>query len=836
MAEEFAHDAMVDRLTGSSSIAAFITRHGKGYWTEQFSAQQKFVSALLPLGGSDKDRTKNGYQEKPRPVLEAFVWQESLLINGDALAQSAQKLLEDCRVAGETLSLGDILARARSGVPVGRRIDHLNALLLAHELDPDWQFLDAILSAVDVWSPSPAVSSWCDQKLPRLISENLPDFARSLPWQDRTLAAALAKANLSDEQIQAILLRGIESNTDHLSAAITFALAGEIGTKLTPKAAADLCAWYLERLAKRIPPDERENMPPDTLASSMSEALARLFYAYLGDVDVRVRWRTAHALRRLARLGQTDILMAVASQYDRMTDGSFRNPKAPYYWIASRMWLVIALDRIAHETPSAIASLAPVLLKVALDHEFPHLLIRAYAADACRKLVSAGLVELTPDQQSELAKVNVSTLPAGNREREYGGGFDRFDRRDEPTRRFHFDGLDTLRYWYAPWLRAFDDLTPDALLEVAESWIVDKWGVQDEKPYGSKEPRARRFSERAWALSSTSHGSLPTLERYKSHLEWHAMWCAAGQLLDTHRVKPPDYDDASDNELQYQISQEKLTQPPIWLADLVGPRPLEEQRWRAPDPSDPDCFNSVADDVFLAELFPADRPGYVVVDAHTELRHGKFRESTRVQSGVVSPETAHSLVRALQTVEDASDFYICPEDHELEIDDTEFKLLGWLRSPDGDSGLDKQDVFRNGVSRMQAMPGRLATERLRLTLAYSQPVCWLRPGDTEPAFIYEAWGEREREDDRGYYDERIVSSGYRLLVRKTDLAELLASEGFDLITEVGVKRREQGGGRYAYDAQDAQEAEFDRILLLLRQAGEIAAAERSLGAWRPIGS
>ncbi len=44
-----------------------------------------------------------------------------------------------------------------------------------------------------------------------------------------------------------------------------------------------------------------------------------------------------------------------------------RDPDIPFYWLAARLWFVIALERIASEMPSAISKHGLWLLDVAAD-------------------------------------------------------------------------------------------------------------------------------------------------------------------------------------------------------------------------------------------------------------------------------------------------------------------------------------------------------------------------------------------------------------------------------------------------------------------------------------
>ena len=49
------------------------------------------------------------------------------------------------------------------------------------------------------------------------------------------------------------------------------------------------------------------------------------------------------------------------------------------------------------------------------------------------------------------------------------------------------------------------------------------------------------------------------------------------------------------------------------------------------------------------------------MSADIEVTSENRKETVDITTGLVSPETAHALVRALQTAENNMAFYICPE-------------------------------------------------------------------------------------------------------------------------------------------------------------------------------
>lgn len=631
-----------------------------------------------------------------------------------------------------------------------------------------------------------------------------------------------AGAGLAD-----VLLKGIELNFDRFRASGLFAVSGIITAELPSAKVSKLCGWYIQRLAGRIIKQDREGIVVSTVPAQVAEALGRFFYAMLGDVDVRVRWRCAHALRRLARMGEHAILDAVIAQYGRTGEPAFRAPGAPFYWVAARLWLVIALDRIALESPAAVANHSVWLQEVALDEQFPHVLVRSFARDACKKLIESGHLVVDSEVAEALAQVNRSSLPRSRKKRDYSDSFDSFHRHDEDLR-FHFNGLDTLRYWYDPLLRAFPDVTPREFLVIAEHWIVDEWGAQSGDAKRLHDPRKSRYRERNWHLYSTSHGANPTLEDYQTYLEWNAMWCAAGQLLRSRPLAARSY---GLDELEERIGYNTLTLPPLWLADLAGPVPLQQSRWQTPSDM-AGWIRNVSDDELLAELLASDVADFVVAHAYIDDRSSEHHQTVRVSTGLVSPDTAHALVRALQTTADSSAFYICPEGHDLEIDEPGYQLSGWLVCPQGDTLLDEKDVFRNGASRIDYSPGKSVAKLLGLTRRIESEICWYRPGEQAPSFVYQSWGYQESETDQERrFGPQTESSGYRLLVCKRALAEFLGKKRRDLIAEVEITRRAPRRSGYSDHEEAPKEVEFERILLL-RRDGSIQAAERDLGTWR----
>ena len=830
LAEEVARDVMQDRIVETACVCKFVRDRGNGYWTTKFNELIEFKTNVVEADQEDSKTGKALVQQLPA-TLEVYKWEREVLCDGVLLKARADTVLKDCREKNEKLSTLSILEAARRKVTFRDQISHLNALLAILEIVQDDSIVRAVISAVTAWKEQPAVKRWCKQKIPRLIAKHLDLFSSDLHWDDEFLMESLKLSQASPSDVQKLLLEGIQENSERLSANVTFSLAGIIASNLDPSSAANLFKWYIGRLSNNISENSPTQYPPMDNPSTVDESIARIVFASLGDVDLRIRWRTAHAIRRLARLGEGRIIERIWQEYNRTSEPIFRDPSAPFYWLAARLWLVISLDRVSSESPSEIRSIGRDIYEIAISDEFPHVLLKSYASDAAFKLHTSGVLPLEEKELSNLKNVNKSLLPHTEETQSLDPGMESFVRSEKEKRRFRFDGLDTLRYWYAPWLRTFSGLSEDEFLRTAESWIVDKWGFKDDRSNSLLKSRSKRFRQKNWEQSSHSHGSLPTLEPYRTHLEWHAMWCTVGNTISSHPLtKHRNVVDDSD-ELTNRVSYFKLTHPPIWLSDIVGQRPLQVKHWRQTNPMPAGRYSNIEDADFLSELLPTDRPDYVVARAELETCVRGHQETVKVFSALVSPQTGHALVNALQTVETEFNYLLGAEDRNWEISEDGIELKGWLRCPNEFGGFDEKDPFCNGIRLINSLPGKTVTTSHGLSFNDTPYPSWFKNGNAYPSVLYEAWGKEENAEPNRDDRDRVVSSGFRLLVRKEYLAEILAKEEFDLITEIGVKRNELGNRRSVYGTEEEHAVTFDRILLL-RGDDKIEGAERNFGSWR----
>lgn len=815
-----------------------LIHHGRGNHDPLLQAIEKYrgkvpaVDALIrQCGFLATAQTKNTVEpentEKPSHlpnIPNNYQWDRDTLVDAEKLISVINALRETTDSGHGWLDVQTLLRSVRNAVALRDRIAHLDAIAQLDKLHYPGGAAQGMIDTIEAWSANPAVKQWCQTKWPEVIVSRMPEFYCYFRYGPDELTPAIALTEQSANEVQHLILRGIEQHVDHFTAEHLFTLVRLIGKKLPANDCAELVDWYAARLASRVTDesdsDVRSNL---SIPEKTDEAIARFIFALMGDFDVRIRWRAAHAARRLARTGEHATLHALMGQYARQEETAFRDFALPFYWNAARLWLMIAWDRIAGERPEIAATVADKLLQIALDDAYPHVLVRAFAHDACQKLLTKGHFALDSVQIDALRQVNVSRLPRQPTSGQpgYGLGVD-------VRSRFQFDAMDTLRYWYEPWLGLFANISCEKFLQAVEHWILDTWGHRGDVVFSDK-GRRNDLTEREWQLSRNGHGSKPTLERLQNHLEWHGMWCALGELLKTEPLAASDrqYDWGS---FAARVRDEQLAQGLAWAADLPTPLPLIPKNWLADSRPVANWIGEVDETDYRDEICNHDQPSHLVVNAHVERRNADRRETIRVCSALVESATGLSLLRALQTMNDSWDYKLPDDgegDHELRKEP--YRLLGWLRSSTWDTGIDGQDPMRGYAVAVKTAPGQRVTKACRLVRDTSGSAQWTAKGQQEPMFMFETW--QNGSDDEARHLSHQETTGYRLLANKAQLQAFLIAQKMDLIIEVEITRRGQKNRTWSNDQDEAQEDRKFTRLYLIRSNGKLEVTTGNLGAW-----
>ncbi|MFN0071315.1 MAG: hypothetical protein ACKVVP_07470, partial [Chloroflexota bacterium] len=709
------------------------------------------------------------------------------------------------------------------------RVAHLKSLCSAEHWSI-WEGvrIDAIVDALTAWQGQAAVDVWSQTGIPALIVQRFGDFMRWAEIHGDWVPRLMDAARLSPAVRLQVLFDSLETSGLVLGARAVFAVAEMFAASMAASDVADVLQWYLDRLGTRVPAETKYPIDIDQLPESIEGVIGRFLFALMSDIDVRERWRAAHSLRRLARLGMIEIIESTVVNWERESERVFRDPESPFYSLAARLWLAMSLSRISVEVPMAVAPHADLLARVALDTRLPHVAIREHAKRTLLSLVKNGNLSAQTLDITAINSINTSKLDRVQLDRI---GDRSFRGTSTSDRAFQFDVMDTLPYWYSSILRMFPDVTEEEVLSIAERWIVTTWGAQKDANHWATEPRKGRYDERRYSAWMHRQGSLPIIERYGTYLEWHAMLCTVGEFLETHGLSGRE---ESYDRFQSWLARLMPTIDDCWISDLRCPLPLERRFWSANHLSDEDWHGDAPNQDYLEELGIAAgiRPGWIVVAASHRSHFDSRGSSVHVDTALVTPDTAPALTRALQSARDPHDFRIPPDGDHLQIDAPPYRLIGWLEDRYSDSGFDEDDPIRFQARVPGSTPGAAVTAFLALSKLRGALPVWEATADNSSNIEAEIWSDPfEMGTDR--VERPRWSDGWRLWMRADKLKAFLESQGMDLVSSVQITRttRDETARRYAADTKSVTL----NLVVVLRRDGELHGATGCIGTWPTTG-
>ena len=416
----------------NEKLSSLPANSAPGFWLDRLLQAAAFHQKERP--GQASRRAEEEYQRSPEEAVEgqpdpldSLDWAARRFVSVEEIDDAIVRALAAARAPKTFVAVSTILDRIGSVVKVADRVSHLEALSQAksYRIDDYW-LAQALARRIEEWHEAPSISHWCRERLMPVVIDRLPGLSRWLVHGESPLPALLEASGMPGSRIVAALIEGMERHVDVLDAPTVYALVGLIGRHCGPIDGAQVMARYGDQLVQRIPAYERDNWELSDIPTETVGGLARFLYALMGDVDVRIRWRATHAARRLARLGDPGVIHKIVELYGRTSEPSFRKPDAPFYWLAARLWLMMALDRIAAETPSAVGRHGQWLLEIASDNEVPHLLVRSFAKSAVCRLVESRVLVPDTTQRDALQRANTSRVRRKKSRKPSRRGFDRY--------------------------------------------------------------------------------------------------------------------------------------------------------------------------------------------------------------------------------------------------------------------------------------------------------------------------------------------------------------------------------------------------------------------------
>ena len=724
-------------------------------------------------------------------------------------------------------------------VNFGDRTKHLDALVeLANSEALYHDYLKALQQRLIDWK-SPAVDSWKAECLP-LVMVSLGEKLVRYGWYEPTfLRPFLDATGLSNPAKVDLIIKIACQNGEELGTLQLYQLVVTLTEHLPEHQSIDLYHWYLDRLNASLS-GKGADLPsvnmicPEEAPDSVAVALPLFIYRSLGDVDARVRWRTAHALRTTLKLGNTECVQAVLNYSSIGSTFSFCQNDVPFHYLDARLWLAMTLVRIAAENPIFISENAQEIVALVADAPEPHILI-SHLIKRC--LLTAAQRANLPEAIINQAKVmcepiaGTVTLKDSDYERHGLGSNSSIDHC-----RFRFDRMDTLPYWYNSAIQVFADLSGEQFLERADHWICDVIGGCDDTHLWEREPRKTRIRVRNYDLTSHRHGDYPTIIRHSRYLEWHAMFIVIEELLETRKLA--NWEDHH-NTLGNWLKKWSPSHTSLWLSDLREPKPNDTRYWLPLVYEDETWFEGVDDDIFIGELRDPTLPDGIILKSSRFCKYRKYgdelaAETVQISTAFVPTKTARALLCVLQNIDDPTGWYLSEENEYDQIDEgyvDQFSQYPSVQRFSKDYGFDRDDPLHSDIGDIRWCPSTMLRSQLGIT------------GETTPCYVgknissanfpvaYVSWSDlSDRTPDiemRGKDGQ--FSSGTILSVDRTKLLEAMSQWNFDLIIRVNFKRTR--GKEYGeHDKEDFKKSIFEKIFLL-RQDGRLEDADGYIEAW-----
>ena len=514
----------------------------------------------------------------------------------------------------------------------------------------------------------------------------------------------------------------------------------------------------------------REGFYPET---DFCEIAAGLIWRVLGSPYAIDRWRGAHSIRSFAKFGRWEIVERLVSKIGQIDAGSFQAGELPFFYMHARLWLLISLARMAHDSPVEIARYKDVLMSFALEDNAPHVLMRHFASHALLTCLDAGQISLPASQIQYLRQVDLSPHRRLKMEIRKNSGFysDRPKSEPKPTFEFHMD-IDFHKYDVDDLARVFGQpcwKVADLMSETVHSIDPDVDSMYDTT---ERESRFRR-------------GFYQMTTRYHSHaqqLGWHALFLAAGKLLKTYPVTDDSWYDDPWGEW---FSRYTLTRNDgLWLSDGTESTPLDTMEFLLETKKKGLELTGDREKILsLVGLRP--RVGKeLVIDGDW---FSADNVEVHISSVLVRSNKAATLARKLTRKEPMSVWVPCVYEGENASEYPSHDKEGyipWVVRLNGEVRLDEHDPY--GAPSANFRP-RLARDFITFySLSNDDPFgCIWKDKNARVALRAQVWGREDK------YKEVGPPPGIRLFCASSTLQKILAKYDKDLIILIKLQRYEK---------------------------------------------
>jgi hypothetical protein len=509
------------------------------------------------------------------------------------------------------------------------------------------------------------------------------------------------------------------------------------------------------------------------------ETTVGLVWRMLGSPDTADRWHAAHSVRCLAKFARWDSIDALVGRLESEGAGPFQAPELRFYYLHARLWLVIALARVAMDYPTEIAKYKEVFLDVVNDKYGPHVLMRHFAARALIACLEAKQVELPSDLEALVRGIDSSPLSRVRKKLKEGNDFYRDRPVGAPKPQSEFD----LDY----------DFHKSDVQYLSEVFGTPGWEVTDRVSTVASEidPSAKSMYEsggREVSRRYRTQGATAGSDTYGYQLGWHALQLVAGEFLGKYSVTDDWFYDEPWGEWlgRYLLTRSDSR----WLADGMDQTPLDLTDLLLEEgDSGLQVTGDKAKLLRLAGLCAGAR-GQVTVSGSW---HSTDGVRVHVSSVLVVPTKAARVVQELVDEEPMTVWLPnCGEGDDAEeyVGNKRPNCVPWIVSPSVEGRLDEGDPL--GSIRAENRPRVASTVGLPFGVQSGDPFgrVWTNQYGHVVARS-EAWGRDNKDREEPGF------SGVRFRCSRGFLKSVLKRSNADLLILVNLERYERTHGAHS---------------------------------------
>ncbi len=588
---------------------------------------------------------------------------------------------------------------------------------------------------------------------------------------------------INKSKIREGIIQGLSEKSALDNAGLFFGFAFTVAPILSPDDSVDVLNYALNRFELHIEEDFADGRWDEWLTApeSVIECISGFIWAALGSPRAKVRWEAAHCIKLLAEMKSKDVIDSLIKWTNSDSDEAFGSKDFTFYKLHAKLFLFIALSRVAIDSPELVQNQSSFFESNAL-YPTQHLLIQKFSAQIAISIEEKFPGTYKSDIVDKLGKVGVSPFPVrtdiGYGERVNGYWIEELE--TENNKELHL-AYDFDNYWISPLADVFG-IPLDQLLDFAKHILIDEWDVQ------SEDGLIIDSREDFWRMNQNGRetriykSSYPKTDNYKFYLSYHVLFNIAQKLLERMPIVKRFRE--IENPFDNWLSRHLLTRDDgKWLSDRRDPAPLKRREW----------ILSKDDSITFKKLDSKDFIDGLLVENKSEIwlnvygdwmdNDGYRVEKYYVRSALVNEKASDSLLMALSTCSDPYDYSLPTYSEEYnEIEDHPFELKGWIIDNYIEKGIDENDPNTADISYPPYSIGQSIVKKLQLK-SDSEKRYWYLNSKLYPVLNCEIWSHYNSHDT-----DSPMGEGKKLSASLKILKKLCKKLNCELIIEVQIRR------------------------------------------------